>query len=100
VYTDLTRRFPTTSSRGSTYMLILYTYDGNAILAEPMKSNAEAEAVRAYTVLYKQLTNVSLRPNFQIMDNDASSEVKSFLKQQGISYQLVPPYIHRRNAAE
>jgi hypothetical protein len=100
VYTDLTGIFLTTSSRGKTYMLILYGYNGNTILAEPMKSKADAEAVRAYTVIYKQLTDAGLIQNFQIMDNEASAAVKSFLEQHGISYQLVPPHVHRRNAAE
>jgi hypothetical protein len=100
IYTDLTGRFPTTSSKGNKYILVLYEYDGNAILAEPMKTKADAEAVRAYTVLYRQLTDAGLKPNFQIMDNKASTAVKSFLKQNNITYQLVPPHIHRRNAAE
>jgi hypothetical protein len=100
VYTDLTGRFPTTSSKGNKYILLLYEYDGNAILAEPMKTKEDAEAVRAYTVLYRQLTDAGLKPNFQIMDNEASAAVKSFLKQNNIAYQLVSPYIHRRNAAE
>jgi hypothetical protein len=75
VYTDLTGRFPTTSSKGNKYLLILYEYDGNAILAEPMKSRSDSEAVRAYTVLYKQFTNAGLHPKFQMMDNEASSAV-------------------------
>jgi hypothetical protein len=100
VYTDLTGRFPTTSSKGNKYILVLYEYDGNVILAGPMKTKADAEAVRAYTLLYRQLTNARLRPNFQIMDNEASTAVKYFLKQNNIAYQLVPTHIHRRNAAE
>jgi hypothetical protein len=34
------------------------------------------------------------------MDNEASAAVKEFLRKENIQYQLVPPYIHRRNAAE
>jgi hypothetical protein len=49
--TDLTSRFPTTSSKGNKYILVFYEYDGNAIVAEPMKTKADAEAVRAYTFL-------------------------------------------------
>jgi hypothetical protein len=71
IYTDLTGRFPTTSIKGKKYVLILYEYDGNAILAEPMKSRSDTEAVRAYTVIYKQLTDAGLHPKFQMMDNDA-----------------------------
>ena len=38
VHGNLTGRFPHTSSQGNKYVLILYNYDGNAILAEPMKA--------------------------------------------------------------
>jgi hypothetical protein len=100
VYTDLTRRFLTTSSEGNKYVLILYTYDGNAILVEPKKSRTEKETVGEYTVLYKQLTNAGLQPKFEMMDNKASKAVKEFLRKEAIQYQLVPPHIHRRNAAE
>ena len=37
VYTDQTGRFPVTSSSGHKYICILYAYDSNTILAEPIK---------------------------------------------------------------
>ena len=37
-YTDLTWRLPNRSSRGNKYTLVGYHYDGNAILAEPLKN--------------------------------------------------------------
>ena len=37
-YTDLTGRFPRQSSRGNNYIFVAYNYDGNAILAEPIKT--------------------------------------------------------------
>jgi hypothetical protein len=64
VYTNLTGRFPKTSIKGKKCVLVLYKYDGNAILAEPNKSRADSEAVRAYTVLYNQLTVAGLQPKF------------------------------------
>jgi hypothetical protein len=45
VYTDLTGRFSTTSSKGNKYVLIVYEYDGNAILAEPTKLRSDSEPV-------------------------------------------------------
>jgi hypothetical protein len=38
VATDLTGRFPVQSSRGHKYILILYDFDSNAILAKPMRN--------------------------------------------------------------
>jgi hypothetical protein len=35
-----------------------------------------------------------------MMENEASSAVKEFLRKEAIQYQLVPPNIHRRNVAE
>ena len=37
-YGDITGSFPFKSSRGNQYIYILYDYDSNSILAEPMKT--------------------------------------------------------------
>jgi hypothetical protein len=37
IYTDQTGRFPVVSSKGNKYIMILYDYDSNAILAQPIK---------------------------------------------------------------
>jgi hypothetical protein len=39
-YTDLTGHFPTKSSQGYTYILVLYDYDSNNKQAEPMKNRS------------------------------------------------------------
>jgi hypothetical protein len=99
-YTDLTGRFPTTSSRGYKYILVLYDYDGNSIQAEPMKNKSDAEAIGAYSRIYDELTSKGLKPKFQTMDNEASAALKQFLHSKDIQFQLVPPRVHRQNAAE
>jgi hypothetical protein len=68
IYTDLTGRFPTTSSRGYKYILFLYDHDSNNMQAEPMKRRSDAEAIRAYTKIYDELTAKGLKPTFQTMD--------------------------------
>ena len=37
-YEDLTGAFPYTSSRGYKYLYVLYNYDSNLILVEPLKN--------------------------------------------------------------
>jgi hypothetical protein len=37
IYTDKTGRFPVASSKGNKYIMILYDYDSNAILAQSIK---------------------------------------------------------------
>jgi hypothetical protein len=38
IYTDQNGRFPVISRKGNKYIMVLYEYDGNAILAEPIKN--------------------------------------------------------------
>jgi hypothetical protein len=41
-----------------------------------------------------------LKPKLIKLDNEASEFLKDYLHQQDITFQLVPPYSHRRNSAE
>jgi hypothetical protein len=99
-YTYLTGRFTKTSSRGYKYILVLYDYDGNIIQEEPMKNRSDAEAIRAYSKIYDGLTSKGLKQKFQTMDNEASTALNQFLHSKDIQFQLVPPHVHRQNAAE
>ena len=100
VYTDQTGKFPVTSRKGSKYIMVLYDYDSNAILTEPMTSKTGPEMIRAYTKLHDRLVASGLKPRLQWLDNEASAGLKQFLNEQDIKFQLVPPAMHRRNAAE
>jgi hypothetical protein len=41
-----------------------------------------------------------LQPKLMKLDNEASKLLKTYLHQQNITFQLVPPYSHRQNLAE
>ncbi len=97
---DLTGRFPHKSSRGNEYLLVHYDYDSNGILAEPLKNRQSAEIKRGWQVLYDKLARRGNAPSIYIMDNEASAELKAACIKYDLAYQLVPPHIHRRNAAE
>ena len=75
-YSDLTGRFPFTSSRGYQYLLIMYDYDSNGILAEPTKSKQGAELKTAFIKLYQTLASRGAAPSCYICDNECSSELK------------------------
>jgi hypothetical protein len=100
IYTDLPGRFPIRSNRGNQYIFVLYDYDSNAILAEPMKNRTDREMVRAFKHLHAYLCDRGLRPKLQKLDNEASTALQHAMRQENIDYQLVPPHVHRRNAAE
>ena len=99
-YSDLTGRFPTISSRGNQYIFIMYDYDSNAILAEPIRNRTGPEIVRACTTLHSLLIKRGLQPKFHMLDNEASLALQAAITNNNIEFQLAPPHIHRRNAAE
>jgi hypothetical protein len=99
IYTDKTGRFPVVSSKGNTYIMILYDYDSNAILAQPIKDRTAPELLRAFRVMEQELVALGLKPKLMKLDNEASKLLKMYLHQQNITFQLVPPYSHRRNSA-
>jgi hypothetical protein len=100
LYTDQTGRFPVRSSRGNNYILVAYDYDSNAILTEPLKNRQGTEILRAYTKIIDYLTTRGFKPEHHWLDNETSQAMKKFDRTHDIQYQLVPPHIHRRNAAE
>ena len=100
IATDLTGQLPITSGLGHKYILVCYVYDCNAILTAPMKNKSETEHLRAFNLLHTYLVDRGFTPNHQRLDNEASANFKSNLRQKGIDFQLVPPHNHRRNAAE
>jgi hypothetical protein len=58
------------------------------------------ELLRAYTKLHTFLTERGLKPVLQKLDNRAPGKLQMFMGQNDVSFQLVPPRQHRRNAAK
>ena len=100
IFTDQTGRFVIPSSTGNTQLLIIYDYDSNYIHAEPMKSKTGPAILAAYKRVHKIFCAAGLRPQLQRLDNDCSAALKEFMTAEGVDFQLVPPHVHRRNAAE
>jgi hypothetical protein len=100
IHSDLTGRFPTASAKGNKYGLVLYDYDTNNVLTEPMKSRGDQEMVRAYNNLIQELVGHGFKPRLQRLDNECSNALRSLLNQHYIQFQLSYRHMHRRNAAE
>jgi hypothetical protein len=100
IYTDQTGRFISPSSTGNNYLMILYDYDSNFIFAQPMKNRQAETIVAAYASLHARLCKAGLKPRLQRLDNECSTLLKDYMHANQVDFQLVPPGIHRRNAAE
>jgi hypothetical protein len=80
--------------------MVLYDYDSNAILANPIKDRTAPELLKAFQSMEQELVARGLKPKLMKLDNEASKLLKDYLYHQDITFQLVPPYSHRRNSAE
>jgi hypothetical protein len=99
IYTDQTGRFPVVSSKGNKYIMILYDYDSNTILAQSIKDRTAPELLKAFQVMEHELVARGLTPKLMKLDNEASKLLKTHLHQQDITFQLVPPYSHSAERA-
>ncbi|KAL7531028.1 hypothetical protein ACHAXR_003813, partial [Thalassiosira sp. AJA248-18] len=101
LYTDGTGCFPVTSRSRNQYMMVAYHCDSNVILVEPFQSRKDRHRLAAYDKIMAALKKRGHAVNLQILDNEASEEYKDKItKKYGARFQLVPPNMPRRNAAE
>jgi hypothetical protein len=54
IYTDQTGRSPVVSSKGNKYIMILYDYDSNAILAQPIKDRTAPELLKVFQFMEQE----------------------------------------------
>ena len=100
IHSDQTGKFIVASSAGNNYILVVYDYDSNSILVTPMRSRTGPCILAAFQIIHARLVAAGLRPQMHRLDNECSAALKTFLREAGIDFQLVPPGMHRRNAAE
>ena len=100
IYSDPTGRFVATSISGNRYLLVIYDYDSNTIHAEGMPSSTKESQVTTYNTIIKLLKKRGCNPKFLILDNVTSDFLEEFLDDEDVTFELVPPYLHRRNYAE
>jgi hypothetical protein len=77
IYTDQTGRFPVVSRKCNKYIMILYDYDSNAILAQPVKDRTAPELLKAFQVMEQELVSRGLKPKLIKLDTEASKLLKS-----------------------
>ena len=78
----------------------MYHYDSNAILVEPLKTRSGPTIYHAHKKMFDRLRRSGCALKLHRMDNEAPRDLKRYLQDNDIEYQLVPPHIHRRNSAE
>ena len=97
---DLAGKYPIASNKGNNYILVIYHYDSNAILAEPMKTRNKGEILQTYRKIHTKLTLQGMKPKLQMLDNEVSTILLNYMQKNKIEVQLAPPHMHRQNLAE
>jgi hypothetical protein len=80
--------------------MIAFHSDTNAILVRPFPNKHDVHRIAAYQDIHVRLCNANRKPMVHIMDNEASLAFRQAITSNGSTFQLVPPHVHRRNAAE
>ena len=79
------------------YILVLYDYESNEILAKPMKTNKGQAITDVYDELHMKSTDADITPSLQYLDNKTSKELITSIKKKNLKYQLAAPHNHRLN---
>ena len=80
--------------------MVLLNMESWYISMELMKNRHSSEIVKTYQILINRLKACGINPKHHVLDNECSEEFKEAIKDNKMTYQLVPPDDHRRNIAE
>jgi hypothetical protein len=82
------------------YLLIVYDHNSNSILHCALENKTGAEIKCGWVHIDEKLAKGGNQPKMYVLDNEASAKLKRALTKYNLEYQLVPPHVHRHNAAE
>ena len=80
--------------------MVMYDYDINKILTEPIKNRQASSIHNAFLKIHKFLKARGREPKFYIMYSECSSDLKEAMENYKIYFLLDPPHMHRQNEAE
>ena len=89
-----------TPRAGNQYVMIAY-HSSNLILTQPFATRKDKQRIEAHNTIMTRLKAGGLDVDLQVLDSEASKGYKeAMVNKWRVKYQLVPPDMHRRNAAE
>ena len=95
IYSDATRKFPVPLYHGNRYVMVVYTYEPNAILVCLMKNREKETIVKTFKNIYKYLIRRKFKQKLHVMDNECSTILKDFIQDNNnTQIQLVEPQQH------
>ncbi len=83
---------------GSICFFLLYHYESNSILATPIAGLDNISIFNMYKKEFEMLLLKGFKPKLNIMDNQATKHIKTFLTENDCKLQLVQLHKHCFNA--
>ena len=99
-FIDLTGRFPIPSDDGSEYLLLFYAVDPNYIHVEPVTARSATAIGRAFRSGHSWFADHRVTTSYLHLDNETSTELRTYCAKEDITLQYCPPNNHRANKAE
>eukprot|EP00804_Cyclotella_cryptica_P012986 CCRYP_002317-RA/>CCRYP_002317-RA protein AED:0.32 eAED:0.30 QI:0/0/0/1/1/1/3/0/854 len=90
LFTNQTGRFPITSNRRHSYVMIFYAVDPNYIKSYPIKSRHCSEIIKAYTKVYHFLRVHDYCLELHKLDNATSKDVEAFTTKNNPKFHYTP----------
>ena len=101
IYTHDCGLVPIRSRSGNQYIMIAFCCDSNTIIYAAYKMRSNKHRITAYISIMKRLTIRGHKVNLQVVDKESSAAYKKVVEGTWkAKYQLIPPDVHRCNAAE
>ncbi len=94
VYNDCTVNFPFMSLDRNICFFVMYHYKTNAIFVTPIPGQDSKNILDAYTKKFEYLVSKGCTQRINMMDNQATKAIKSYLTPQQCSLQLFEPGHH------
>ena len=86
IYTNQTGKFRVRSIGRYNYIMITYSYDTNAILIRSLHNRTGSELVKTTISIHDYLTARGYKPNYQMLGNKASIQIKQYLHTQNVDF--------------
>ena len=80
--------------------MVLINMDSSYISMEPMKIRHASQLVKTYQIMIDRLKACGIKQKKHVLDNECSAEFKEAIRDNQMTYELVPPDDHRRNIVE
>jgi hypothetical protein len=100
MYTNITGAFTVRSFKNMQYILVMYIYNLNAIILQPMLFRTNSTFITAFSKVFAILHAHNYQPALNVMDNECSKAFEKHIQSNKMNIHLVPLHNHCINATE